>query len=75
MKTEIIRGEQGTILVDISSLKLWVTGNLASASNLRAVLLIEPDRLPLGEFLSKMGVWLKLAELEDSGHQRRSFSG
>jgi hypothetical protein len=66
MNNESTRGEQVRSVVNISGLKLWASRNLSSVSHLRAVLVFEKDVLSVDQFLAKMGIWLKLAELEDS---------
>jgi hypothetical protein len=66
MNKESNRGEQVRSEVNVSSLKSWAMRNLSSVSHLRAVLVFEKDILSVDQFLAKMDIWLKLAELEDS---------
>ena len=51
-------------LVDIRLLKWWVAKHLGEGSRLREVVLLEPDYLGAMDYVSKVGVWLKLYDLE-----------
>ncbi len=51
-------------LVDIHGIKLWARANLLKISHLRGILLLEKDILTVDEFLAKMGVWMKLFNIE-----------
>jgi hypothetical protein len=51
-------------LVDIRLLKRWVVRHLGQDSRLREVVLLEPDILGAEDYVSKLGVWLKLYDLE-----------
>ena len=50
--------------VDIRGLKRWVAMHLEQDSRLREVVLLEPDYLGAEDYVSKLGVWLKLYDLE-----------
>ncbi len=50
-------------IIDIRSLKS-LTSKLLHSHPLRIVLMLENDWLPPDRFLVKVGVWLKLLELE-----------
>jgi hypothetical protein len=52
--------------ITILNLKKWAIQSLSQSSNLRAVLLLEKDRLTIEEFLAKQETWLKLARLEET---------
>ena len=62
----------GIRIIDISKLKLWATRNLSASSHLRAVLLLEKDKLTVDEFLAKMGTWLMITQLDESSTKSRS---
>ena len=50
--------------LDIRGLKRWVSRCLGAESRCRSVILLEPDYILPEEFVSKLGVWLKLYDLE-----------
>jgi len=50
-------------IIDIRSLKS-LTSKLSHSHPLRIVLILEDDWLPPDRFLVKVGVWLRLLELE-----------
>jgi hypothetical protein len=50
--------------VEISYLKRWAVNFLHESSHLRSLLSLENDRLSVEEFLAKMDMWLKIAEIE-----------
>ncbi len=50
--------------VDIRALKGFVAVNFSPDSLLRKVLAAEPDRLPAGEFVGKLGTWLAILREE-----------
>ena len=62
----------GMRIIDISRLKFWATRNLSASSHLRAVLLLEKDKLTVDEFLAKMGTWLMITQLDESSTKSRS---
>jgi len=51
--------------VNISRLKKWAYSGLRPDSNLRSILLVEPEVMTVGEFLAKSSTWLKIARLEE----------
>ena len=53
-------------IIDIKGLKIWATRNLFASSHLRAVLILEKDKLTVDEFLAKMGTWLMITQLDES---------
>jgi hypothetical protein len=52
--------------VNISKLKKWAYSGLRPDSRLRSILLVEPEVMTVGEFLTKSSTWLKIAQLEDN---------
>lgn len=50
--------------LDVHGLKHWAKENLPRTSQLRGVLLLEGDILPVEEFIVKMDIWLKLIDME-----------
>ena len=50
--------------IDIRRLKQWVREHLKPDSKLREIIILEDDYMLPEEYLSKMGVWLKLSNLE-----------
>ena len=50
--------------LDIRRLKHWVIKQLKPDSKLREVILLEEDYLLPEEYLAKLGVWLKLYDIE-----------
>jgi thiamine phosphate synthase YjbQ (UPF0047 family) len=59
-------------LLDIRPLKVFATQKLSVGSHLREILLTEKDTIPVQEFLAKLGVWLKLLEIESSKNFHRA---
>ena len=51
--------------VNISRLKVWAYSGLRPDSNLRSILLVEPEVMTVGEFLARSSTWLKIARLEE----------
>ena len=49
--------------VDIRPLKQFAASKLPSDHSLRTVLLVEEDTLPAEEFLAKVKMWVKLANV------------
>jgi hypothetical protein len=64
--------DYGIQLINRSRLKLWASRNLSASSQLRAVILLEKDKLIVDEFLAKMGTWLMITQLEESSTKSRS---
>jgi len=56
--------ERTTRNVNIISLKNWVHKNLPYDSSLKELILVEADVLAADDFLSKMGTWLTLLDIE-----------
>lgn len=52
--------------VNLGQLKTFALTNLPMGSTLRDVILTETEELDAREFLGKVGVWMKLFELEVS---------
>ena len=50
--------------LNIHELKNWAKENLPRTSQVRGILLLEKDVLPVGEFIVKMDTWLKLIDME-----------
>lgn len=51
-------------MISTKSLKAWAAANLPARSTLREVLLTEPERLEINAFISKLGTWLRICEIE-----------
>ena len=47
-------------VVSIKTLKTFVYENLPASSPLRDLILAEPERMPVQEFIIKTGIWLRL---------------
>ena len=52
------------LMVDTRPLKQFATENLPLNSVLRTILVSEPDSIDREEFLTKIGVWLKLIRFD-----------
>ena len=51
-------------VVNLKPLKRFASDGLPRGSHLRELILLEPDELPVEEFLSRLGTWLRLQRLE-----------
>ena len=56
--------------VRIVNIKAFAAKELPPASSLRTMILMEDDEIPVAEFLVKIQLWLRLADVDKVGLQK-----
>ena len=51
-------------IVQMKRFKVWAAENLPPSSELRKVLHIEEDEIPIEEYIERMKVWLMLGDIK-----------